>query len=145
MPVLKDGVKAALDTRYFSDLDLVPVKGGTVPVDGRNIYLIAATLVLPLVLLAAGVIAYRRLRAGRRVVAVEGFALPGRLTPLNAVMTLRRVQETHGAALGDARLAELERDIALLELKYFGPANGDHSTVDLSDVLHRWASTVAKS
>src|SRR5262249_32729118 len=31
MPTLKDGVSAVFDTRYFSDLDLVPVKGRTVP------------------------------------------------------------------------------------------------------------------
>ena len=36
MPTLKEGVKATLDSRYFSDLDLVPVKG-PVPVEGRNI------------------------------------------------------------------------------------------------------------
>jgi hypothetical protein len=101
--------------RYFSDLDLVPVSGGIVRVDGRNLYALAAMIAGPLALLAVGLLVYRRVRGNRQAApATAAFAIPARITPLNAVTTLRRLHTTHAATLDDARRAELERDIATL-------------------------------
>lgn len=143
MPSLKAGVTAKVDTRYFSDMDLVPVKGGVVRVEGRNLYATLAMIVGPLVLLAGGIFAHRRIRAARNAAPMfTGFAIPSRITPMNAVMTLRRVQEQHAASFDDVRRAELERDIAMLELKYFGPGVEQPASTELGDVLNRWAQAV---
>jgi len=154
LPTLKDGVKATLDARYFSDLDLVPVQAGLVHIDGRNLYATAAYIAIPLILLGAGAIAYRRIRAARNTApASSGFAIPSRITPLNAVTTLRRLHDLHAQSLAAPRRADLERDIAALEAKYFGPAPSTNPTTspaptttpaptDLRDLLSRWASAV---
>jgi hypothetical protein len=144
MPTLKAGMDAKVDARYFSDLDLVPVKGGTVRVEGRNLYSTAAMIGGPLILLGAWLFVYRRIRSARSAApSATGFAIPSRITPLNAVMTLRRVHDMHALTLDDTRRAELERDIAMLELKYFGPGNGQDGATELGEVLTRWAQTVA--
>jgi hypothetical protein len=143
LPTLKDGVQATVDSRVFSDLDLVPVKGGAVRVEGRNMYVVAATLAAPLLLLGGGLFAYRRIRAARVGVQVAGgFPIPANPTPLNAVMTLRRLYDLHAGALGEARRAELEREITLLELKYFGPGAEQTGNGDLNEVLERWSRAV---
>jgi hypothetical protein len=144
MPKLRDGITAKLDTRYFSDMDLVPVQGGTVRVEGRNPWMIAALIGVPIAVIAAGVLAYRRARANRAAPAAKGFAIPDHVTPLNAVMTLRRLHTDRADALDPTRRADLERDIAAIELKYFGPAQGPAPTPngDLSETLKRWSAAV---
>ncbi len=144
MPKLRDGVVATIDTRYFSDMDLVPVKGGAVRVEGRNLYATAALIGLPLLLVAGGFVAYRRTRSGRDAAPPSaGFEIPGHITPLNAVMTLRRFHDQHAAALDTPGRANLERDIAALELKYFGPGAEQAASTDLSDAFNRWAHVVS--
>lgn len=146
MPTLKDGVKATVDARYFSDMDLVPVQGGTVRVEGRNLLATAALIGVPLILLAGGFVAWRRIRAARNTApAATGFHIPDHVTPLNAVMTLRRLKDGTATTLDEPRRAELERDIAAIELKYFGPTQGGPVPTpngDLSEVLKRWSSKV---
>ncbi|MGH7133410.1 MAG: hypothetical protein ACREJO_15880 [Phycisphaerales bacterium] len=143
MPILKDGVKATVDARYFSDMDLVQVQGGTVRVEGRSLYATAAMIGIPLVVIAAGIFAYRRFKANRGSAPLtSAFAIPSRVTPLNTVMTLRRLHALHGQTLNEARRAELERDIATLERKYFGPGAEQPASNDLGDVLNRWAQAV---
>ena len=147
MPTLNQGVKATVDMRYFSDLDLVPVTGGIVRVDGRNLYALAAMIGGPLVLLALGLFVYRRARGSRDTApAAAAFAIPARLTPLNAVTTLRRLHTTHASTFDDARRAELERDIATLEQRYFAPSTSTTPPPagDLGDVLNRWARSVPR-
>ncbi len=142
MPTLKDGVKATVDTRAFSDLDLIPVKGGTVRVEGRNLYITTALIAGPLLVLGVGLLAYRRIRSRNTAPVHTGFAIPSRLTPLNAVMTLRRLRDEHAPTFDDSRRAQLEHDITMLELKYFGPGNEQTPSGELSEVLKRWASAV---
>ncbi len=148
MPTLRAGLAATVDSRTFSDMDLVPVQGGSVRVEGRSTYASIAIIAGPILLIAAGTIAYRRIRAGRRATPVtSGFAIPSRLTPLNAVMTLRRLHDLHATTLDVARRVELERDITMLERKYFGPGTGQAGpeqtgSNELSDMLQRWARTV---
>ncbi len=141
MPTLKDGVKATLESRYFSDLDLVPVEGGVVSV-ARH------TLLWPIVIGAGacafallGFIAYRRTRRSVEPTA-DGLELPDHATPLSTVMTLRRIQQEHAGSLNDSGRRDLERDIQSIELKYFGPDAQTHANGELGDVLRRWATTV---
>lgn len=145
MPALKDGVQANVDARTFSDMDIVPVTGRTINVKGRNTYLTAAAIALPIIAIVGGLFAWRRIRVGRAAAAPSGFTLPQNITPLNTVMTLRRLHEGTPDA---SRRAELEKDIAAIELKYFGPAGvgggGPAPTPngDLSETLKRWSRTV---
>lgn len=145
LPRLASGVQATVDSRYFSDMDLVPVEGGTVRVEGRN----PLATILPVggavVLIAAGVVGYRRFKSARSATPADGaFAIPEHITPLNAVMTLRRLQADRAATLDEPRRADLQRDIAAIELKYFGPGSSETPNGDLSETLQRWSSATAQ-
>ena len=94
-----------------------------------------------IVVLGGIMVAYRRLR-GAAPVAAGGIELPAHATPLSTVMTLRRIRTEHGAGLNDARRSELEQEIAMIELKYFGPEGQETANGELGDVLKRWAQTV---
>jgi hypothetical protein len=59
-------------------------------------------------------------------------------------MTLRRIQTEHAGALNESSRRDLERDISLIELKYFGPEGAEHANGDLSEVLTRWAHAVRR-
>jgi hypothetical protein len=141
VPSLKQGVDAALVSRYFSDLDLEPVTAGMVPVHRDSLTQTVLMSVIPLLVLSAGVYSYRRLRR-RTVVESAGIAMPTRLTPLSAVMTLRRIAADRGPVLDEGRRDELERDIAALEQEYFGPGESTDGNGDLKDVLQRWSAAV---
>lgn len=142
VPQLKDGVKAQLESRYFSDLDLVPVEGGVVQVERRS-YLWAIVLGAATPLAIAGAwLAYRRSRRNQSPQAA-GMAIPDRLTPLSAIMMLKRIRDEHSAGLDPDRRGNLEKDIAMIEMKYFGPQNGAAGETDLADVLGRWARSVS--
>lgn len=140
VPTLKAGVPATLESRYFSDVDLVPVVGGIVPIDRRNYVFLSILIGAPIALLLGGMIAYSRAR-GRGGETGPMIALPDRVTPLSTVMTLRRIASEHGASLGETRKADLEREIATIELKHFGPGEPKDSG-DLTDVLKRWSSAI---
>ncbi|MDP1661339.1 MAG: hypothetical protein Q8L55_05430, partial [Phycisphaerales bacterium] len=144
LPKLATGVQATVDTRYFSDMDLVPVEGGAVRVEGRSPLATIVPLGGAVVLIAAGVFGYRRIKAKRTATPADGaFAIPEHITPLNAVMTLRRLQADRAATLDEPRRADLQRDIAAIELKYFGPGNAETPNGDLSETLKRWSSATA--
>lgn len=140
-PTLKAGIPGTLESRYFSDLDLVPVVGGVVPIERRSYIFLGLAITLPVLLLLGGLIAYRRMRVTEDG-AGTGLALPDRVTPLSAVMTLRRIATDHASALDDTKRTALQRDIDMIELKYFGPAQPDHGPGELSDVLKRWAQSI---
>jgi hypothetical protein len=141
MPTLKEGVKATLESRYFSDLDLVPVQNGVVSVVRRSLLWPVLLGAGVCVLLVGGGVAYRRSR-GRVHSEEAGIPLPAHATPLSTVMTLRRIQAEHGAALGESGKRDLDRDIEMIELKYFGPEAETNVNGELGDVLRRWAATV---
>jgi hypothetical protein len=141
VPTLKPGVPATLEARYFSDMDLVPVSGGVVPVERRSLFVLGGIVALLVGALVGLALAWRRLRR-HEAPAAAGFAIPDRVTPLSTVMTLRRLAAEHGGALGDSRRADLERDIALVEMKCFGPGDAPQPTQELSEILARWAKSV---
>jgi hypothetical protein len=139
VPALMAGAAAKLESRYYSDFDLVPVSGPSVAVRPHWLTPARAALggAILLGLAALGWVAYRR---SRRVPAVEGERiLPDRITPLSTVMTLHRLRERHGATLGAADREALERDIAGIERAYFGPGDAGSGNGDLRGVLERWA------
>lgn len=141
MPTLKTGVPGTLESRYFSDMDLVPVVGGVVSVERRSLFALAALIGLPIIVLVGGLVAWRRMRPAPAVVA-SGLAMPDRVTPLSTVMTLRRIAADHAGSLDAARRGDLERDIAMIEMKYFGPGDQTSASGELGEVLKRWAQSI---
>ncbi|MBI1190375.1 MAG: hypothetical protein GC200_06815 [Tepidisphaera sp.] len=142
LPTLKSGLKAELDSKYYSDLDIVPVKGASVPVERRT-WTMPLVVTGALLALVAGAMLWWRRRASRPSEARDELALPARVTPLSTVMALRRLQVEHGPSLDETRRGALAQDIALIEMKYFGPQNGTtNADADLSETLRRWARTV---
>ncbi|MGE4198146.1 MAG: hypothetical protein AB7G11_13595, partial [Phycisphaerales bacterium] len=117
-----DGKDAKLVSRMFSDMDIVDVTAQTVAVhpsfwNTRNIVL--ACIV---VLLGAGGLAALLLRRKPVESQDDGLHLPGRITPLSVITTLRRLQAEPAAAgaMDDAQRATLSAVIVQLERQYFG-------------------------
>jgi hypothetical protein len=133
-------VQATLVSRYFSDMDLVPASGA-VPVKRRNLLLVGAFIAVPIVLIIASLLVYRRLRT-RPALAPAGIPLPQRVTPLSAVTMLRTIAVEHASALDERRRGDLQRDIAAIEQRYFGPGEDAAHDGELGELLLRWSASV---
>ena len=139
VPTLKAGVAAKLESRYFTDMDLVPVQGAVVEVEPRwspalRIGTAAGAA------LAAGllVFVFLRRRTGTGNDAVQISMLPDRMTPMSVVTTLRKLQTRGGTTLDSATLAALNADIVRLERQYFGPGPSAPATDELTSTIKRW-------
>jgi hypothetical protein len=95
--------------------------------------------VVALLALTGAAFVYRR-RRHRPSGTASTFNLPERVTPLSTVMALRRISSTHAARLDADGRGRLDRDIAAIELKYFGPGADTEPDGDLHEALSRWAS-----
>ena len=140
---LKEGVKATLTTQQYADMDIVPVSGATLPVNPRLVtpFRLAMTLGAAAILIAAGILIYRRSRTPKPRAA--GIHLPDKITPLSVVTTLRRFESDYAAELKPDRKAELSKEIAAIERRYFGPG-APESNGDLSEALNRWTTLVRR-
>lgn len=141
IPRLKDGVPATLVSRYFSDMDLEPVVAGVVHVERRGWVRTAGVIAAIALAVVGAIVAYLRTRR-RGALSDTGISLPRRITPLSAVMMLRRIASEHAALLDDARRRDLEKDIAAIERSYFGPGGVESGNGELGELLTRWSSTV---
>jgi hypothetical protein len=145
LPVLAAGVDAKLESRMYSDLDIVPVDGASVAVDLPFWSpLRVAVAALAAVGVAGAVVAVRR-RRGERTEPVVAPWVPARITPLGVVTSLRRLEAERGASLGDATARTLRDEIVMLELKYFGPDAAEASAAsedELRSVVSKWSKTV---
>lgn len=82
-----------------------------------------------------GAFAFRRRR--RSVAAVAGGEdLPAAPTAFAAVAYLHRLRVERASVLGEARLKELDKEIAGIEARHFGPVAAP--VEDLSAILRRW-------
>jgi hypothetical protein len=152
LPTLAAGLDAKLESRTYSDLDIVPVTGASVPVAvafWTPTHLVGAALGAA-VLTGLAILGARRRRP---VVAAPTAAwAPARLTPLGVVTSLRRLEESRAAALSPDLAKSLRDEIVLLELKYFGPthsgtgaaapASGAPAESDLRNIVDRWDRAV---
>jgi hypothetical protein len=142
-PKLKEGVEAKFESRWYSDMDVVPVENNVVYIQ-RAWLTVTRAGILAILVLVAGSLAYILIRRARTTGPEldSVIAIPDRVTPLSAVMTLRRIRSQHGGALGASRVADLEKEIAEIELKYFGPGGPGSGNGDLGSVLKRWAQAI---
>jgi hypothetical protein len=139
LPVLAAGVDASIESRMYSDLDIVPVVGASVPVELPFwTPLRTAIAALAVVGVAGAIVAVRR-RRGERVEPIATSWAPARITPLGVVTSLRRLESERGASLGDATARNLRDEIVMLEMKYFGPEAGEASESELRAVIEKWS------
>ncbi|MBL9001603.1 MAG: hypothetical protein JNK25_10755 [Phycisphaerae bacterium] len=141
VPTLRAGMNAKLESRYYSDLDLVPVSGPVVFVQTSIFTPMRITIGIGLLVVGLGVgwLVHRR---RRRVSAPSQSSLmPERLTPLSAVMALHRIREVRASVMQADEREALERDIRGIERAYFGPGGATNPNGDLAAVVGRWATT----
>ena len=142
VPTLRAGVAATIESRHFTDMDLVPVEGGVVPVEHRWTAGTIVALGLGAAALAGViVVAWRRRRMP--VAAASGSTLiPDRVTPLSVVTALRLLRDTQ-PDLDSATLRALTEEITSLERVHFGPGATTTSGPDLEAALDRWRTRLS--
>jgi hypothetical protein len=142
MPTLSGEFDGAVVSRFYDDLDIMPVEGDRVPLTVG--FWSPVRLVLAIVL--AGFVAGVAMAILRRRPAATDDAgrtwAPARLTPLGVVTSLRRLESERGASLGDERSRSLRAEIDRLERTWFGPESGDRvpEERDLRAVVDRWSA-----
>ncbi len=143
LPTLKPGVDAKLESRAYSDLDIVPVVGPSVAVvtGWWTAWRIAGTVAIAAVLV--GVLLVARRLASRVTVEPRAAWAPARVTPLGVVTSLRRLERERGAALTPERAESLRKEIAALERKYFGPGAAESTDAELRTVVERWTASAS--
>ncbi len=145
LPTLAAGLAATLESRTYSDLDIVPVQTASVPIV-MPLFTPVRTLILVGVLAALTMITVLLRQALRRAApVVHAPWSPARLTPLGVVTGLRKLARERSAILGDAQAQSLREDISLLELKFFGPAGSREMATHASDANANAANSVDKN
>ncbi len=144
LPALRDGVSAALESRYYSDLDIVPVQGRTVAVTRPFWTPMTITITAMFASIVALLAWLLRRRSADAPVPASSALTPARMTPLGVVTSLRRYRNLHAATLDQPRREALDREIGELELKYFGPAATGAQEDDLRPIVQRWASSSSR-
>ena len=135
LPTLVAGVDAKLESRYYAELDIMPVTGDEVAV---NLAFWSPARMALAALVAAGLTGVGIWARRRRRIAPSAAAAswePSRITPLGVVTSLRRLERE----LPADRAQVLRDEIVLLELKYFGPGAAESSESELRAVVDRWA------
>lgn len=135
LPKLTAGVDAKLESRFYDELDIMPVIGDSVAVH-RAFW--SPTRIALATLTAAGLVAIGVWVRRRRRVAPFAPAVswePSRITPLGVVTSLRRLERE----LPADRVKGLRDEIVLLELKYFGPSATESTESELRAVIARWS------
>ena len=136
LPTLAAGIDGTLESRFYDELDIMPVEGDAVTIAPRSGWLV------PVGILAAAiaiVVAIVRLRRPRHEASTESPWRPARLTPLGVVTSLRRLESERGASLGEGRVRTLREEIAALERRFFGPDASSATEPELRAVVERWS------
>jgi hypothetical protein len=144
VPALREGVQAALESRYYSDLDIVPVQGTTVAVTRPFWTPMTITITAMFASIVALLAWLLRRRSPDEPAPASSALTPARMTPLGVVTSLRRYRNLHAATLDQPRREALDREIGELELKYFGPAATGAQEDDLRPIVQRWASSSSR-
>ena len=116
----------------------MPVEGSAVPIHAAAWTPARIALALLGAIGATALLGwFLRRKPADSTAATRGWA-PTRLTPLGVVTSLRRLEREQGARLEPARVDSLRKEIAMLELKYFGPDAGESVEDELREVVERW-------
>jgi hypothetical protein len=134
LPILTAGIDAKLENRFYDDLDIMPVDGGSVPVHLAfwSPVRIASAAALAIVIGALLAWSRKRRRIETRIPAPAW--IPSRITPLGVVTSLRRLEQQVPAE----KAGSLREEIVMLELKYFGPNASQSTESELRAVIEKW-------
>jgi len=138
LPTIAEGVGGTLESRFYDELDIMPVGGAEIPIATRPSAAVWIAVGSAVVVLLAGAVAAARRGRGARVEEVRSYA-PSRLTPLGVVTSLRRLETERGGSLGEGRARSLREEIARLERACFGPGGGAPAEAELRAVVDRWS------
>jgi len=134
LPTLVAGVDAKLESRFYDELDIMPVTGDSVAV---NLAFWSPARMALAALVAAGLTGvgiWGRRRRRTAPTAASASWEPSRITPLGVVTGLRRLEQ----GLPADKAKALRDEIVLLELKYFGPSAVESNEPELRAVVERW-------
>ena len=139
LPTLQSGLDGELTSRTYSDMDLVAVEDGVVPLsEGLRAWtwiLVGIVAVVGLV----GVVALlgRRRESEDRPDEMDRL-MPARSTPLGAVAALERIDREFGDRLPADRRAQLQSQIRELHDRFFG-RTGETPNGQLRQLVEQWA------
>jgi hypothetical protein len=140
LPTLVASVDGTVESRAFSDMDLIAVEGTTHPVAGG---IRTWTWFLILIIAFVGVvalIAILRSNTRREDEGEDEFTrlLPSRSTPLGVVSALERIDREYGERLLPGRRVELKSAIGSIEERFFGP-QAESPNGELEQIVRDWA------
>ncbi|MGA1391671.1 MAG: hypothetical protein ACO38W_00805, partial [Phycisphaerales bacterium] len=136
LPTLAAGLEGTLESRFYDQLDIMPVEGDAVPIGRRSSRLLPFAVIAAALAIVVAIVARRR---RPQAVASERPWSPSRITPLGVVTSLRRLERERGPSLGEGRMQTLREEIAGLERRFFGPDASAASEPELRAVVERWS------
>jgi hypothetical protein len=141
-PVLASGIDGDVLTERYDDMDLVAVSSASTlvhPAGGPGVVIAVGTLVLVVIAAGVFVVIRRNARAGIGDDAVA-IRVPGRITPVTAVLTLQRIDREYGSDMAADDRAQLRDEIANLERTYFASDTTPDESV--GQLLEHWIGSV---
>lgn len=136
LPTLAAGFDGTLESRFYDELDIMPVEGDAVPIGRRSTWLVPIAAIAGALAIVVAIVARRR---RPEVAAAESLWSPARITPLGVVTSLRRLERERGPSLGEVRVQTLREEIAALERRFFGPEASAANEPELRAVVERWS------
>ncbi|MCH2136582.1 MAG: hypothetical protein MK101_08370 [Phycisphaerales bacterium] len=141
MPTMVAGINGELANKTFSDMDLVVVEGGTVPLDeGLRLWSWIA-IAVALVAIVVALILLQRRSVGGTSDSNETDWMPARDTPLSAIAALERIDQAFGPSMSEDRRTALRDQIQSLQAKFFSPSS-EAEPGSLRDIVERWVQEV---
>lgn len=134
LPTLVAGVDGKLESRFYDDLDIMPVLGASVAVELPYWTTERAVRFGAIALIGTVAVVWWSRRRRSAPIEVTSAWTPTRLTPLGVVTGLRRLERD----LPAERAQALRDEIVVLELKYFGPTAANSSEQELRAVVEKW-------
>ena len=141
LPVLVGGLEGTVRSERYVDMDLVPVSTSLAPINATGSRWPLVITVALLLAILGGVIATVLWRRGAGEASDQiDLRIPERVTPLTAVVTLRRMDRQFGSRLASDDRTSLRTDIEHLERTYF--AEDGSPDGDVKAILDRWVRAI---
>lgn len=144
VPTLKDGAFAELQVSRYIDMDISPVTGPTIRIVPKWWTLSRLALAIGAVVLAiCGAVVWRRRVRARPVTPPTASAMPQRVTPVSAIVALRRLQQAN--TLTPDRKSQLDLAISDLERRSFARSPAPPSDDEVASLLSTWLTDASRA